>query len=99
VFDVNRGDADLYVIISGESRDEVIVDIFRPSENSPLRVEGQLDKTFIDSGDPYIHQYYRYNIGWPMGLYNLQIDYGGETTKVAWQMEERGSYRIYVQCE
>jgi hypothetical protein len=99
VFDVKRGDMNMVIILSGEGRNEVVADLYRPNESAPLQVEGQLDKTFIDTGDPYIHQYYRFNMGWPKGLYNLEITRNGETSLLAWQLETTGNYNIFVHCE
>lgn len=98
-FDIKRGNMDMNIILAGDSRGEVTVDLYRPKESAPLKVEGQLDKTFIDTGDPYIHQYYRYNLGWPKGLYNLEISRGSLTSKLAWELETTGDYNIFVYCE
>ncbi|MEO8612488.1 MAG: SH3 domain-containing protein [Chloroflexota bacterium] len=97
-FDVKRGDADINLILTGEKRSDLVVDLYRPNESHPLRVEGQLDKTFIDTGDPYIYQYYRYNVSWPTGVYQLELTINGETSKLAWELETRGDYSIYVVC-
>jgi hypothetical protein len=98
-FDINRGDMDINIIIAGESRDDVVVDLYRPNESNPLSVEGQLDKTFIDTGDPYIHQYYSWNVGYPNGLYNLELSMDGNVSRLAWELETRGDYNIFVYCE
>jgi hypothetical protein len=98
VFDIRRGDSDLRFIISGDGRNDVVVDIFRPNENNPLPVQGQLDKTFIDTGEPYIDQYYRFNTGWSLGVYQIELQYNGEISRVAWEMEDRGEYNIFVVC-
>jgi hypothetical protein len=99
VFDIKRGDMDMNFIFSGGRRDDVVVDLYRPNESSPLSVEGQLDKTFIDTGEPYIHQYYSWNVGYPVGLYNLEISLDGNTSRLGWQMETTGEYFIHVQCD
>lgn len=98
-FDIKRGDADMTLILAGDSRSDVVVDLFRPNESVALRVEGQLDKTFIDTGEPYIHQYYRFNIGWPVGIYGIEITLNGETSKIAYEVEERADYNVFVMCD
>lgn len=98
-FDVKRGDSDMRLILSGDGRGDVVADLYRPNESSPLKVQGQLDKTFIDTGDPYILQYYSWNIGWPLGTYQLSIDYNGGVSRLAWEMTERGDYSIYILCD
>lgn len=98
-FDIRRGSSDLQFILNGDGRGDIVVDIYRPNETNPLTVQGQLDKTFIDTGDPYIQQYYRFNMGWPLGIYNIELSYEGETTVVSWNMSERATYNIFVLCE
>ncbi|HEX2907896.1 MAG TPA: SH3 domain-containing protein [Phototrophicaceae bacterium] len=99
VFDIKRGDADMGIILTGGRKNDIVVDLYRPNETKALTVEGQLDKTFIDTGDPYILQYYSWNVGWPSGIYNLELSLDDNTTKVAWEMKERGDYKISVMCE
>lgn len=62
-----RGDMDMNIIITGGRQGDVLVDLYRPSDQNPLRVEAQYDKAFIDSGDAYIHQVYRWNVSFPTG--------------------------------
>ncbi len=97
-FDVKRGDADMSIILSGENASDIVVDLFRPNESKALKVQGQLDKTFIDTGEPYILQYYSWNIGWPTGTYQIELSYGGKTSRLAWEMPERADYNIYFLC-
>ncbi|MBZ0300873.1 MAG: SH3 domain-containing protein, partial [Anaerolineae bacterium] len=99
VFDRKRGDMDMALILSGDKQNDLYVDLYRPNETRPLRVEGQLDKTFMDTGDPYIHQYYSWSVGWPTGTYQLEISVGDQTSRLAWEMSERGDYNIYVMCD
>jgi hypothetical protein len=98
-FDIKRGDAGLRILLAGTNRGEVFVDLYRPGDSRPLTVEAQLDKTFIDTGDPYIDQYYAWNARWPMGTYQLELKVGDESTRLAWEMEEQGDYVVYVLCE
>jgi hypothetical protein len=99
VFDIARGDMDINLILTGDNRNSVVVDLYRPNETNPLRVEGQLDKTFIDTGDPYIHQYYSFGLFWPLGIYQLEMQAGGETSMLAWELKDRGDYNIFVLCD
>lgn len=98
-FDIRRGSADLQFILTGDGRGDIVADIYRPNETNPLTVQGQLDKTFIDTGDPYIQQYYRFNMGWPLGIYNIELSYEGETSIVSWDMSERATYNIFIVCD
>ena len=99
VVDRKRGDRDLAIVLAGASRDDVTVDVYRPNENIALRVEAQLDKTFIDTGDSYIYQYYSWRIGWPNGLYRLEVSQAANTSMLAWQMDQAGDYTIHVYCD
>jgi uncharacterized protein YgiM (DUF1202 family) len=98
-FDIKRGDADMNLILSGERAKDIVADIYRPNEGVPLRVAGQLDKTFIDTGDLYVHQYYGWSIGWPVGMYNLELKLGGETSKVAFELTQRSDVYIHIYCD
>ncbi len=98
VFTMKRGDMDITVILSGTHRNSVLADLYRPSESRPLPVAGQLDKTFIDTGEPYLDQYYSWNIGWTEGTYQLELSANGQTSRLAWELENRGDYYIYIDC-
>lgn len=97
-FDVKRGDADMNIVLSGENADDIVVDLFRPNESTALKVQAQLDKEFLDTGEPYILQYYSWNIGWPTGMYQIELSYGGKTSRLAWELSERADYTIYFLC-
>lgn len=99
VFDIKRGDMDINLILAGTKQSDIYVDLYRPNENRPLTVEGQFDKTFIDTNEPYIHQYYNWNVGWPQGNYQLEIMLNGATSRLSWELETRGDYNIYVICD
>lgn len=92
-------DMDINVIITGERKKDVVVDLYAPTKPEPLRVQGQLDKTFIDTGDTYIHQYYRWNQWFPTGIYAIEIKIDGEAYRIAWNVTERAEYNLFVQCE
>jgi len=98
-FDIKRGNTDINVILAGDGRNQVIVDLFKPNQTTAVRVNAQYDKTFIDTGDPYIHQTYRWSEYWPTGVYQLEISRGGETTRLAWELERQGEYNIFVYCQ
>ncbi len=98
VFDIKRGDMDINFILSGTNRSDVLADLYRPNEIHPLPVAAQLDKTFIDTNEPYIYQYYQWNVSWPLGTYQLELSLNGKTSKLAWELQTRGNYNIYVDC-
>jgi hypothetical protein len=99
VFDIKRGDTDLNIVMAGKNQGDLVVDLFRPNTTTALPVEAQLDKTFIDTGDPYILQYYRYNTSWPLGDYKLEVELDGVSRLFGFAMEEKGDYTIHIYCD
>ena len=98
--DSSRGnDMDISFVIAGERHDDVIVDLYRPNEENPLRVDRQLDKTFIDTGDVYILQVYRWNQWFPTGIYTIEVKLDRKSYKMAWNVTERAEYNVHVYCE
>ncbi len=98
-FDIKRGSSDISLILAGKHQDKIVADLYRPRENNPLRVEGQLDKTFTDTGDPYILQYYSFDVSWPKGVYQLTISINGQSSRLAWTLDTSGIYNIYIYCD
>ena len=92
-------DMDINVIITGDRKEDVVVDLYRPNNDAALRVEGQLDKTFIDTGETYIHQYYYWNIRWPTGIYNIEVEMDNVVHRIAWNVTERADYNFFVSCD
>lgn len=98
VFDISRGTQDLQFIISGEAKDEALVDIVVPGEETPEDVLRQLDKTFLDTGDLYVQQIYARN-NWPLGIYLIRLERDDVVKTFSFEMDVRGDYSIYVYCE
>jgi Bacterial SH3 domain len=99
-FDQKRGDMAVNIIIYGKKRNDVLVDLYRPADTKPLRVDAQYDKTFTDTNDPYIDQYYAWSVSWPLqGRYQLEVVLDGTTRKFAWEFKEKGDYAIFVGCD
>jgi hypothetical protein len=97
-FNVQDGNMNIRIVIAGENRNMVFVDLYRPTEMQPLMIAGLLDKNFSDTGDPYIDQYYRDNVTWTDGMYLLEISLHNRTTKLGWELGTRGKYNILVHC-
>lgn len=96
--DAKRGDMDVNVIITGDRLNDTVVDLYRPNDQYALQVDTQLDKTFIDTGDVYIHQLYRWNVSFPTGLYTIEVTLDDETARIGWNVTERAQYNVYVLC-
>ena len=92
-------DLDITIIITGDNKDDVVVDLYRPDNDTPLKVQGQLDKTFIDTGDSYIHQYYYWNTWWPTGIYTIVVEMDRNVYKIAWNVVDRDDYNVFVNCD
>ncbi len=92
-------DMDINVIITGDRKGDVTVDITQPDHDNPMRVERQLDKTFIDTGDSYILQTYYWNTWWQTGLYKIDVEIDGQHYTLGWKVTSRDKINLYVQCE
>lgn len=91
-------DGDLNFVLTGDRREVVGVNVFRPEENSPLRISGWNRSTFREDGEPFIWQHYGINTPWRNGLYRLVITLDDRTTMLAWRLERGGDQVIYVHC-
>ena len=92
-------DMDINFILTGERKDDATADLYLPDHEKPLRVDRQLDKTFIDTGDSYVLQTYYWNTWFPTGVYTIELAIDGEIHVMAWNVEERAQYNIFVLCE
>jgi hypothetical protein len=95
----NRGDADLSVAISGDRQGEAWVDVYRPNESAPVTVDAQYDKEFIDTEEPYIHQFYPWGTYWPTGTYQVSVTVGDASSMIAFDINESGEQLLYVNCD
>ena len=92
-------DMDISFVITGDRKGDVVADLYAPTQDTALRVDRQLDKTFIDTGETYIYQVYRWNQWFPHGIYTIEITIDDEDYTMAWNVSERADYNIYVVCE
>ena len=92
-------DMDINFVIAGERQTDVVVDLYAPTKEEALRVDRQLDKTFIDTGDTYVLQVYRWNQWFPIGIYTIEVTIDGDAYKIAWNVAERAEYNVHVYCE
>jgi len=99
MLNTRRGGSDLGLAISGKRRDEVLADVYRPGNNAPTRVDAQFDKTFIDTGQPYIHQSYYLTSWWPTGVYEIGLTLAGRSSRIGFNIPESGDHTIFVMCD
>ncbi|WP_119072145.1 SH3 domain-containing protein [Aggregatilinea lenta] len=93
-----RGDAEFRMAISGESRDDVWADLYRPNDTRPVEVYAQLDNTFVDSDEAYIQQVY-WGIWWTTGVYRLELSYNGQTSLIGFEVTDSAKNIIYIDCD
>ncbi len=92
-------DADLNVVLAGDRRHAVRARVFQPgSPEIPLVWTGRLVRSFTDTGEPILVQYYRADDPWPAGLYQLEIELDGAATRVSWRLERTDNEIILVDC-
>lgn len=94
----DRGDNNLAVIITGTGLQNAWVDITRPNEAAPLTVDSQYDKTFIDTGDLYVLQTYYWGTWWPNGTYQVDVSFDGNTSAIAFDIDNSGDHKVWVVC-
>ena len=84
--------------ITGDAYYDVFADLYRPSETRPLTVFGQYPKTFIDTGEAYIHQVY--NASFPAGVYTIELTgANGNSSVIEFEYENTGDSIIFLYCE
>ena len=98
------GGEDTWFIIHGKRQDNVTVNLIRPNERDPLRVDAIMKRTFFNSGsnfrsgEPFIRTTYADYERFPTGLYTIQLKIGGNTYNGSWIVSRRDQYRIWVYC-
>lgn len=92
-------DMDVSVIISGERRNDVIVDIIPPDRSSALQVNNQYHKRFIDTDELFIYQTYAWDTPWKSGSYTVVYKLRGQPSKrESLYISGSGDHNIYVEC-
>lgn len=84
--------------ITGDSMNDVTIDIFRPSTTNAEPVWRQFVKSFIDTGETYLDQVYRSSY-WPSGSYQLSLAKDDEIRRYGVELTEPGETIIYVLCD
>ncbi len=92
-------DGDLNIVLFKNRREDVVVNVYRPNQSSPLRVSDRFNDVSEDTGEPFIWQYYSVDFAWLEGLYRLEITLDGRTSLLAWRLERAGDQVIYVFCD
>ena len=92
-------DDDLDLLLQGERREEVAARVLGPDESRPRTADGRLDRTFADSDEPYILQYYSANQDWPAGLYRLELELEGQVSQFGWHMEAPRDQSLLILCD
>lgn len=94
-----RGTFDVIGILQGEQRANIFLDITHQSRKSPYKVQGQINKTFSDTGEPYIHQYYLPS-DLKAGDYILTIGYNNQAkSSQEVTIVDDAENLIYINCD
>lgn len=87
------------VIIHGSKRHHVTVDVIPPGRGKELSVQTQYHKTFIDTGEPYIHQVYAWDTEWESGQYTITHRLSGKPAqREVVGLNGNGAHRVFVEC-
>ncbi|MCY3947390.1 MAG: SH3 domain-containing protein [Anaerolineaceae bacterium] len=94
-----QGQAGLDILIIGERRREVRVDLFLPREQRALRPEREREEDQPAEGEAYVARLYSSDADWRPGLYRIELDLGEGSSAFAWEMECLGKYALLIDCD
>ena len=97
---VTSGDEISHVSIlsAGPALNDMTVDLYRPLDDTVLKVEEEVKKTFTDNNQPYIIQRYHWNVKFPTGIYTIAITLDEATFRVGFKMEQEAAHIVHVYC-
>ena len=97
---VTSGDAVSLVLIlrTGPALYDMTVGLYRPLEDTVLRVEKEVENTFTNDNQTYIIQRYHSSINFPTGIYTIAITLDQATYRVGFNMVQEAAYIVHVGC-
>ena len=97
---VISGDEISYVSIlrTGPALKDMTVDLYRPLDDTVLRVEKEVENTFTNDNQPYIIQRYHSSIKFPTGIYTIAITLDEATYRVGFNMKHEAANIVHVGC-
>ena len=90
---------DLAILLAESRRNDVEVALYRPNEYYPLPVANRRNRTFSDTGAPYLLQSYYSGTRWPNGLYLLEVALDGKSILLGWRKQQTADHLIRVYCD
>ncbi|MCY3719245.1 MAG: hypothetical protein OXG07_06770, partial [Anaerolineaceae bacterium] len=89
---------DLNILLAGNKRDEIKVEIFRPGEGNPLQESGRSESQFSETDIPYTLLYF-HELNVDEGVFRLKTDLEGHTRVVGWHQDREDVHTILVFCD
>lgn len=85
---------------SGPAYEDMQVDIYKPFSESPLYVMRELEKTFKDSGLPYINLVFDWlDHGSQLGIYTVHLTLDSITYQFGMDLKEVAVYYFLIHCK
>ena len=94
-----EGPAGLDVLVIGERRREIQVDLYLPGEGTALPPEREKVDDRPAESEAYVAHLYSRDADWRPGLYRLDLDLGEGRRAFNWEMERLGKYALLVDCD
>ena len=86
-------------IKAGAAYKDLLVTMTAPLTESPMPIKDEPERTFSDSGDPYIHQLYEpMIIAKGKGVFTIDLTLDGITYRLGFDLTEPGIYRFHLYC-
>ena len=89
---------DLAVLLTGEGRREVRVDVYQPGASAALPLADSLEGSVDVMGNPVIIRTWPEIPRWEPGRYRFEIGLGDASSVFAWEMTRPGEYSLLVDC-
>lgn len=90
---------DLALLLAGDGRQEVRVDVYQPGAPAPLPLSVSSDSEADVMGNPVIVRTWPPGVRWPAGRYRFELGLGELDSVFEWEMPGPGEYSLLVDCE
>ena len=90
---------DLALLLAGDGRQEVRVDVYPPGAAAPLPLADSRDSEADVMGNPVIVRIWPESVRWPAGRYRFELGLGEAEAEFEWEMPGPGEYSLLVDCE
>ncbi len=90
---------DLALLLAGDGRREVRVDVFLPGAASALPLADSSESLADVMGNPVTVRTWPASLRWPAGRYRFALGLGELSSEFEWEMPGPGEYSLLVDCE